>query len=377
MQAKQPDAAVIQRNSRVSLTDQLNEILRRELTKFKPGDRFYTDREVCRRYGVSPPVARTVLARLAAEGLIRREISKGTFVEKPRPAGAASPAARRIAVFCPMTGYCPHSAAVQGIEEVCRTEGFDVLIRPNRQEGAPVDAADMASLLKAALKNVDGVIWVGSILEELQKWPAALAAMARRLVTVNIFARTGQITSVARDDAVSAFILAGHMIECGFRRIGYIGGVLQRTSAAERYAGVVRALRENGIDYDAPWIVPYADGMVEEAGRAAISRLIAEKNIPEALICVTDRMAVAVAAELQASGCKIPGDVALAAFDNSPAAEQSRPPLTSIDSRFPETGRMAARLLLDQLNGATTPGALHRIPGRLVIRDSTGIRNIS
>ncbi len=367
-----PNGAVIRRNARISLADQLNHILRRELKKYKTGDRFYTDREVCRKYGVSPPVTRKVLARLAAEGLIRREVSRGTFVEKPRrPAAAAGK--MRVTVFCPMSGYCPHSAAVEGIESVCRAAGYDVLIRPNEQSGGRVDLRIMADGVSAALKNADGVIWVGSILEELCRWPASLAALAQRLVCVNIFARTGQVTSVARDDAASAFQLTAHLFEQGRREIGYIGGESGRTSAIERHAGFVRAMQALGLPDETPWAVPYSDGMVEEAGRAAIRRMLQHKNLPAALVCMTDRMAAAVTAELQAAGIAVPGDIAVGGFDNAPQAEQCRPPLTSIDPRFPETGRMAARLLLDQIAGRASAGGLHRIPGRLVIRDSTGL----
>ncbi len=371
-----PNGAVIRRNARISLADQLNGILRRELKKFKSGDRFYTDREVCRKYGVSPPVTRKVLALLAADGLIRREVSRGTFVEKPRtPAAAAGK--MRVTVFCPLVGYCPHSAAVEGIESVCRAAGYDVLIRPNEQSGGRVDLRVMADGVSAVLANADGVIWVGSILEELRRWPVSLAALARRLVCVNIFAATGEVTSVARDDAASAFQLTSHLFERGRREIGYIGGEPGRTSAIERHAGFVRAMQALNLPADAPWVIPFTDGMVEAAGRAAIRRLLLRQNVPAALVCVTDRMAAAAMEELQAADMVVPDDIAVVGFDNAPQAEQCRPALTSIDPRFMETGSMAARLLLDQIAGRASAGGLHKLPGRLVIRDSTGTGIIS
>lgn len=77
---------VIDRNARLPLYRQLYEVLHDRILRgvWKPGDRLPTETELVAEYGVSRITVRTVLDMLAKEGLIRREIGRGTFVAHAR-----------------------------------------------------------------------------------------------------------------------------------------------------------------------------------------------------------------------------------------------------------------------------------------------------
>jgi len=63
--------------------------------------------------------------------------------------------------------------------------------------------------------------------------------------------------------------------------------------------------------------------------------------------------------------------VALVGVDNwRPMAASCRPPLTTVDLRLEEIGRVAAQELLAQIAGQTAPG-VRLLPGRLVVRESS------
>ncbi len=76
----------ITRSSPIPLHVQLKEVLKRTLEDgtYKPGDRFFSEKEVVEKYGVSRLTVRRVMDDLLREGLITRVPGKGTFVAKPK-----------------------------------------------------------------------------------------------------------------------------------------------------------------------------------------------------------------------------------------------------------------------------------------------------
>jgi LacI family transcriptional regulator len=91
------------------------------------------------------------------------------------------------------------------------------------------------------------------------------------------------------------------------------------------------------------------------------------------VFCGSDQIARGVADALREAGRRVPEDVALVGFDNwDVMAEACRPPLTTVDPDMSELGRVAARKLLDAIEGHHTERGRLLLPCRLVVRQSTG-----
>ena len=362
--------AAINRSLRGTFTRQLIEILKAEVARSAIGARFYADREIHRKYQVSFSVARAALGALAAEGYIRRDAARGTFVESHQPRRPAR-GPQTITVFGSIEGYCPQSAAIRGIEEQLRPQGHDLVIRSNQQDGQAIDPGRMVSRVIRELRHSAGVIWIGSFLEQFDRWPAALTTYARRIVFINVFAKGGAISSVIRDDSGGAFQLTTHLLERGAHRIGFLGGLANRTSARLRYEGFVHALAVAGRVPEKTIVLPFTTGQLEADGQASMRQILRRGRAPDALVCVTDRMARGAMEVLKSEGYRIPRDVALGGFDNSPTAEALDPPLTSVDAAFVEAGRAATSLLLGQIAGTVQPGTKYYVPCSLIVRASS------
>ena len=103
-------------------------------------------------------------------------------------------------------------------------------------------------------------------------------------------------------------------------------------------------------------------------GVLAMERLLTGANLPTAVFAESDEMAFGAMQAMRRSGLDVPGDVSLVGFDDHEMAAAAD--LTTIAQPVQLQGELAARLLLDALDGAE-PGDVV-LPTRLVVRGSTG-----
>src|SRR4029079_9320624 len=120
----------------------------------------------------------------------------------------------------------------------------------------------------------------------------------------------------------------------------------------------------------------FGDWTQQWARHAARTLLAAHPQL-DAIFCGSDQLALGVADTLHQMGIRIPDDVALVGYDNWEVfSAESRPPLTTIDTKLEEIGAGAAKYLFGALGGEATSGVV-RHPTRLVVRESTGPRTTS
>jgi LacI family transcriptional regulator len=216
-----------------------------------------------------------------------------------------------------------------------------------------------------AARRVDGLIVTGRRTEP------------RRAVTAGpgipvVYAMTQPLgqdgPAVLPDDEGGGRAAAGHLLEAGRQRIGHITGPERFLAARKRAEGFGAALaaaglRSRGGARFGEWS--------EQWGREAAGKLLADQPDTDAIFCGSDQIARGVADTLRAAGRVIPDDVALVGYDNwEPMALGAQPPLTSIDMRLEEVGRVAAGLLLAAIAGEPARG-IRTVPCRLVVRHSS------
>ncbi|NBC35213.1 substrate-binding domain-containing protein [Novosphingobium sp. FSY-8] len=145
-------------------------------------------------------------------------------------------------------------------------------------------------------------------------------------------------------DAPGAADMTRHLIGLGHRRIGLIAMPPVNRTARERYQGYIEALTEAGIAVD-PDLVVYGDYSYQSGGEA-ITRLMALSERPTAVFATSDTMATGAQAQAQRLGFRVPEDVAIAGYDDSPVARACFPPITSISFPLTDIARAAAQLAI-------------------------------
>src|SRR5579884_1434026 len=156
-----------------------------------------------------------------------------------------------------------------------------------------------------------------------------------------------------RADAVVARNAAGartgteHLIECGHRRIGFVGGLPGVQTADERLAGYREAIVAAGLE---PLVE--GGGFRAEGGRQAAGALLEQGAT--ALLVANNLMAIGAVQAIRERGLAIPAEIALVSIDDPPWAELTDPPLTTLAQPVRQMAEAAVELLLERIDDGRT-----------------------
>lgn len=165
-----------------------------------------------------------------------------------------------------------------------------------------------------------------------------------------------------------AYDATRYLIALGHTRIGFVVGLRALSSAEQRLEGYKAALADSGIPYN-PALVVEGD-FLQPSGYTAAQELLALPELPTAIFSSNDVMAFGVMDALRDRGLRIPEDISVVGFDDIPHASLSHPKLTTVRQPLDQMGRIAARLLLDQIENPGLPVRRITLETELIIRES-------
>jgi LacI family transcriptional regulator len=177
----------------------------------------------------------------------------------------------------------------------------------------------------------------------------------------------GSIPSVAVDNVLGGRLAAGHLLGERCRSIGLIGGPADNAMSKDRLDGARAACRAAGVALPAARIAK-GDWSLE-SGRAAMERLLKRTPGLEGVFAANDLMAIGAMAALRDRVCRVPQDVAVVGYDDTPLARYVHPELTSVRQPAEAMGRNAARLVLAALGCHVAP--IETLIPELVVRASS------
>lgn len=166
-----------------------------------------------------------------------------------------------------------------------------------------------------------------------------------------------------------ARIATEHLIALGHSRIAWAGGPSSSRASDERLHGYRAALQFAGLEQ--PRGFEMNDDFSVQAGHEIAMTLLVSEGRPTAIVAGNDEIAIGVLEAARELGLRVPGDISVTGFDDTPQATWTTPQLTSVRQPLADMGRMAIRMVLD--NGATVgPDSHHlELATKLMIRGST------
>jgi DNA-binding LacI/PurR family transcriptional regulator len=176
-----------------------------------------------------------------------------------------------------------------------------------------------------------------------------------------------KVSYVAADDRDGARDMVRHLLSLGRRRIGIVTGPLDSPGGVDRLAGYKEVLAEAGVGIDERLVV--SGDYSRAAGEAGTERLLAQAPDLDAVFVASDLMALGALTALRRAGRRVPEDVAVGGFDDSIAATEATPPLTTIRQPYDRISAEMVRVLLAQLGGEDPAAVI--LPTELVRREST------
>lgn len=176
------------------------------------------------------------------------------------------------------------------------------------------------------------------------------------------------VAYVDADNAGGAEQATRYLLEQGRRRIGTITGPRDMIAGIDRAAGYRTALEKAGLPF-CPELVAEGD-FTDAGGSRAMNDLLARAPDVDAVFCASDLMAVGALRILREVGRRVPEDVAVIGFDDTPVAQAADPPLTTVAQPLEDMSRLMTELLLEQIGGVEGEPRVEICPTRLVRRAS-------
>ncbi len=177
---------------------------------------------------------------------------------------------------------------------------------------------------------------------------------------------------IMTDDVAGSRMLMEHLISLGHRRIGFISGPRDATSAIARRQGYIEALETHELPVDEELIT--GSLWSEGEGERSAARLLRLNPRPTALFASTDPAAWGAYRAVREAGLNIPTDVSVAGYADLEPSAMISPPLTTIRQPAETIGRRAARMLLDIIEKKDEKPEKTKIPVELIVRGSTAAR---
>ena len=272
-----------------------------------------------------------------------------------------------IGVIVPEISHFFFSSVIDGIEEKTNNYGYTILVTKSNED-MKREIINTKSLISNRVAGVIASISQttnnGLHFEQILKRGIPLVLFDRVLYDL-------KVPKVVGNDFEKIYEIVSHLINSGYKHIGYLGGPPNLNISKTRIEGYKKALLDNNIDLMNRIIL---DVKLNENGGFKGARTLIQKfsNI-DAICCVNDPVALGVYKYLNKVGIKIPDKIAVTGFSNNPSSKIITPSMTTVDQNGYKMGTKAAEILIKKINNKSSnrSNETHIIEGKLIIRDSS------
>jgi len=236
--------------------------------------------------------------------------------------------------------------------------------------GLTVTVADSAHESEGGLRVIDNFVASKADAIVIACEPTEAMTVAQDIPIViagNRAVTIPRASVIASDDARGARLATRHLIDLGHIRIGHVTG--DGGSAALRSSSYEATMLEAGL---VPLVTRGSGRTNEPDGFLATRRLLEDDVRVTAVFAANDTMALGALAAIHDAGRRVPEDVSLIGYDNSPLASSEILRLTTIEDNSRDVGRLVAQTVDAALEGRESSD-LALVEPRLVARSSTGV----
>jgi LacI family transcriptional regulator len=333
-----------------------------------------TQHDVARAAGVSQAVVSYVLNDVQSVTIlpetrarVQAAIAELGYVPNHTARSLRSRRTFTIAAIIPDITNPYYPELIRGIQDTARDRAYDVLAFNTDGDRA----REWAALDAARRNRADGLIitpffvTVDDLVPILSGGtPITLLTELRGNVPPDL---PLDATSISGADAARTVV--SYLIARGHTRIGMISGQIATPPRESRVHGYQRALKEHHVPLEVNLI--RGGDFTESGGYEAMRELLGLVPRPTAVFAANDLMAMGALIACREAGVTVPQEIALAGFDDIPAAKLVHPPLTTLNQHAHSTGRRAAELVFSRLDGTYSgPARRERLGFDLVPRES-------
>jgi DNA-binding LacI/PurR family transcriptional regulator len=346
---------------------------------YAPGQRIPAEVDLARQLGVSRGTVRHALRELLGDGVIQTVAGRGSFV----PDMTSRRSAGLIGMILPSVVRARNPELISGAEETVRQAGYSLVLGISGDDRW----LETEQIQRIVGQGASGLIVyaVDGPLDE----PALRRLVDRGfpVVLIDRYFPDLAVDVVTMDNISGGFVAVQHLVQRGYRRIGYIGtNNLDTSSIFERMAGYRWALREFGLELDPELVCtsvrrllawPPREPEKERHNEQVLRAFLETPDRPDAVFVCNDYVAFEVVQVAEELRLRIPEDLAIVGFDNVAYTDYFGVPLTTVEQPRQEIGATAASLLLERIAGRRTRVGRVVVSSRLIVRRSTAEAHLS
>jgi LacI family transcriptional regulator len=264
-----------------------------------------------------------------------------------------------IGVFISRFSGSFYEEILEGIHNVILETDYELLVCPESRSTRRI-------LLH---RQVDGAIVFDSKISD--EAVLKLASSHFPIVVLDRSLQNEFILPVLLDNAQGVREAFTHLYEQGFRRLSFVTGAIDSFDSVERMDTFISEAETLNLR------VPIYQGTFTEiSGYEAAQTILQSDDLPDAVFCANDQMAMGFLRAMREHGLHAPADIAVVGFDDIPLSRYIQPSVSTIGTSRLEWGATAARQLIDFLE-EKTPFEPKRIPTRFLPRESSSLKNKS
>lgn len=209
---------------------------------------------------------------------------------------------------------------------------------------------DLSCLKMLQEKRVDGIIYIHPLNGSNSPFVRQLAHQGLPIIELNRRREDDLLDAVLADNIQGAYQITQHLLDLGHRRIGFVLGETDLTTGKNRLAGYRQALDEAGIGAD-PDLIRIGSFSLQHGEKGACE-LLRLPQPPTAILAGSSRILMGVLSATGHLKLSVPGDISVAAFNDTEWLSFWNPPITVVDIAIDEMAQLAVNLLLRRI---TTP----------------------
>lgn len=279
--------------------------------------------------GVSPMTVSHVLngtksVREATRAAVLKAVEELGYVPNAAARSLASARSPRIGIVYRNAQNAFLSAMLVGALNAAARAGAQIIIRKCDDLSAAAAIEAVSSLVRSGAS----AILLAPPYNEMLSGSPTIAGLGVPIAAIACGRALDDMDVVGIDERGAAMDMTDHLLDRGYKRIGFVMGASTHSASKARFEGYGAALAARGLALDPTLIAP--GDFTFESGLSAGAALLDLKNPPDAIFASNDDMAAGVVLAAHRRGLRIPQDVAVAGFDDAPIAVKIWPPLTTV-----------------------------------------------
>jgi DNA-binding LacI/PurR family transcriptional regulator len=183
-----------------------------------------------------------------------------------------------------------------------------------------------------------------------------------------------QLCWIDNNNYLSGEIAANHLLEQGYRRIAYVGGEEKDMISTHRLQGAITAITDKKLKLEEEFIK--RGESTKQDGYRMAQELCALKQLPDAIICANNYIALGVIKCVTEKGLRIPGDMGVISFDDYPFSRITDPMMTVVNIDVYDVGVQAGKLILSKIKKPNLQVQSFTTLPSLIVRESTKLERV-